>query len=199
MTLQSSTRTRTLLPLAALLLLLAPGALHAQVQELYTFTVGALGGAGGSLDVDRGDALDNFGGQLNLGLVTEARTHLILRLGKLDLDTDEGFGSLDDEAELTYATIGGEYRWRETYYTSGIYLSLGGYQLEGKQAQFSVEGDFFRFVEETDTAPGLALGVTGEFPLHRRVGLLVELSGHYVDFEDANVFAMGHAGIAVHF
>ena len=190
MTPQSSTRTRTLLPLAALLLLLAPGALHAQVQELYTFTIGALGGAGGSLDVDRGDALDNFGGQLNLGLVTEERTHLILRLGKLGLDTDEGFGSLDDDAELTYATIGGEYRWRETYYTSGIYLSLGGYRLEGID---------FRGSEETDTAPGLVLGVTGEFPLHRRVGILVELSGHYVDFEDANVFAMGHAGIAIHF
>ncbi|HEX5757773.1 MAG TPA: hypothetical protein VF121_01120 [Thermoanaerobaculia bacterium] len=175
---------------AALVLLLASGAAPVRAQELYTFSVGALGGVGGSLDVDRGDALDNLGAQLDFGLVTDLRTHLVLRLGRLDLDTDEGFGPFADDSELTYATIGGEYKWRESYYTSGIYLALGGYRLEGID---------FRGSEETDTAPGLALGVTGEFPLHRRVAVLVELSGHYVDFEDANLFALGHAGLAVHF
>jgi hypothetical protein len=184
-------RNRRLLALlgATAALLLLPRAGEAQSQELYTFTVGLLGGAGGSVDVDRGDDLGNTGAQLNLDMVTDLRTHVALRLGKLDLDTDEGFGSLS-EAELTYATIAGEYKWRETYYTSGVYLGLGAYELEGTGAGGGVE---------SDTAPGAVLGVTGEFQLHRRVGLLVELSGHWADFEEANVFAMGHAGLAIHF
>ncbi len=172
----------------ALLLLLAP-VRAARAQELYNFTAAFLGGAGGSLDVDRGDDLGNTGLQLNLALVTEPRTHVALRLGRLDLDVDPGFGSLTD-AELTYATVAGEYKWREVYYTSGVYLGLGAYELEGLGPG---GGD------ESDTAPGAVLGVTGEFQLHRKVGLLLELSGHWADFEEANVFAMGHAGIAVHF
>jgi hypothetical protein len=171
----------------ALVLLLAPSG-AARAQELYNFTAAFMGGAGGSLDVDRGDDLDNTGLQLNLGMVTEPRTHVQLRLGRLDLDVEEGFGSLTD-AELSYATVAGEYKWREVYYTSGVYLGLGAYQLEGAGSR----GD------ESDTAPGAVLGITGEFQLHRRVGLLLELSGHWVDFEEANVFAMGHAGIAIHF
>lgn len=172
----------------ALVLLLAP-ARTARAQELYNFTVAGLGGAGGSLDVDRGDDLGNTGLQLNLDMVTEPRTHVALRLGRLDLDLDEGFGSLTD-AELTYATVAGEYKWRETFYTSGLYLGLGAYELTGTGPGGG---------EESDTAPGAVLGVTGEFPLHRKLGLLLELSGHWVDFEEANVFAMGHAGIAIHF
>lgn len=183
--------TRRPLPLpgiiAALLLLLPAGA--ARAQDLYTFTFAALGGAGGSVDVDRGDDLGNTGLQANLDLVTELRTHVGLRLGRLDLDTDEGFGSLTD-AELTYATVAGEYKWREPYYISGVYLGLGAYELKGTGPGGS---------DESDTAPGVVLGITGEFPLHRRVGLLVELSGHYVDFDEANLFAMGHAGVAIHF
>jgi hypothetical protein len=41
--------------------------------------------------------------------------------------------------------------------------------------------------------------VTGEFPITRWLGFQVELSGHYVDFDRANLFAMGHAGVVVHF
>jgi len=181
-------RPLALLGASALMLLLAPSR-AARAQELYNFTVAVLGGAGGSLDVDRGDDLGNTGLQLNLDMVTEPRTHVALRLGKLDLDLDEGFGSLTD-AELTYATVAGEYRWREVYYTSGVYLGLGAYDLQGTGPGGG---------GESDTAPGAVFGLTGEFQLHRRVGLLVELSGHWVDFEEANVFAMGHAGIAIHF
>ena len=168
-------------------LLLLPGA--AGAQELYNFTVGVFGGLGGSIDADPGDSLTNTGFQVNLGLVTESRTHLVLRGGRLALDEDEFFGSLSD-AEMTYATIGGEYRTPETFFDSGIYIALGGYRLEGT--------DFFA-EDQSDTALGLAIGATGELPINHWLGIQAEISGHYVDFDEAQVFGMAHAGVAVHF
>jgi hypothetical protein len=172
----------------ALACLLVPAAVRA--QEQYTFTVGLLGNLGGSLDADVGDSLENTGYQLNLTMVTESRTHVGLRAGKLGLDDKGLFGSLAD-AELTYATLGGEYRFRQTFNESGFYLGLGGYRLQG------VDG----FGEDREkTSLGLAVGVTGEFPIRRWLGLLFELSGHYVvDFDEAQFFAIGQGGVAIHF
>lgn len=169
------------------LALLLPGA--ASAQESYTFTVGVLGGLGGSLDADVGDEVDNTGFQLNLGMVFQPQDHLVVRLGRLGLDSAERFQDLTD-ADLTYLTIGGEYRYRHAYYDSGVYLALGGYRLEGTEPGGS---------DEEETAIGLALGVTGEFPITRWLSFQVELSGHYADLDRANLFAMGHAGLAAHF
>lgn len=167
-------------------LLLLPGA--AGAQELYTFTAGLMGGIGGSVDAEPGDGLDNTGFQLNLAMVTEPRTHVGVRLGRLSLDSEERFGSLS-EAELSYATIAGEYRFPQSYYESGLYIGLGGYRLEGDRGNR----------DESDTAIGLNLGVTGEFKVTSWLGVLVELSGHYADLDEAQLFGMGHAGIAIHF
>ncbi len=168
-------------------LLLLPGV--AGAQELYTYTVGVFGGLGGSFDADPGDSLTNTGFQVNFGVVTDSRTHLVLRTGRLALDEDELFGSLRD-AELTYATIGGEYRSRQDFYESGIYVALGGYRLEGIVAS----GD-----DSSDTSWGLAVGVTSELPIKPWLSLQAELSGHYIDFDEAQVFAMGQVGLAFHF
>lgn len=167
--------------------LLLPGA--AGAQELYTYTVGVFGGIGGSFDADPGDSLTNTGFQLNLGMITEPGTHLVLRTGWLSLDQDEFFGSLRD-AELKYVTIGGEYRYRETYFESGLYIALGGYRLEGTKASGR---------DTRDNSWGLAVGVTGELPIKRWLGIQGEISGHYIDFDEAHIFAMGHAGVVFHF
>lgn len=168
-------------------LLLLPGA--ARAQETYNYSAAVLGGIGGSLDAEPGDDLSNTGFQLNLSMVTDPRTHVGVRVGQLGLDADEFFGSLS-EADLTYVTVGGEYRFDETWYDSGIYLGLGGYRLEGTD---------FAGGDSRDTSLGLTIGVTGEFKVNHWLGVLLELSGHYVDFEEAQVFGMGHGGIAVHF
>jgi hypothetical protein len=167
-------------------LLLLPGA--AGAQELYTYTVGVFGGIGGSFDADPGDSLTNTGYQVDLAVVTQSRTHLVLRAGSLALDGDELFGSLSD-AEMKYVTLGGEYRSRQDFYESGIYLALGGYRLEGITSGR----------DSSDTSLGLALGVTGELPINRWLGFQAEISGHYIDFDEANIFVMGHAGLAFHF
>jgi hypothetical protein len=161
----------------------------AAAQETGTFSVAVLGTMGGSLDAEPGDALDNTGFQLNLGMWTEPRTQVVIRTGRLGLDQDELFGSLTD-ADLTYATIGGEYRNRAGYYDSGVFLSLGAYRLSGQRADGRTEDE---------TAPGLSAGVTGEFRINRWAGVLIELSGHYVDFDDAQIFATGAGGIIFRF
>lgn len=172
----------TLAGLAAL-----PGA--ARAQELYTYSVGVMGGLGGSPDPDRGDGFDNTGLQVNLDLVTEPRTHLGLRLGRLSLDSSDSFGSLTS-ADLSYLTLGGEYRFNEGWYESGVYLALGGYRLEGDRPPGRTR---------RDTALGAAVGFTGELQVMRRLGVLVELSAHYADLDEAQIFGMAHAGVVVHF
>lgn len=168
--------------------LVAPAAVGA--QEQYTFTVGLLGSLGGSLDADVGDSLENTGYQVNLTMVTESRTHVGLRVGQLGLDDQGLFGALRN-AELTYASLGGEYRFRQSYHESGFFLGLGGYRLEGIDPLGA---------DSEKTSLGLAVGVTGEFPIRPWLGLLFELSGHYVvDFDEAQFFAMGQGGVAIHF
>lgn len=170
-----------------LALLLAPAA--ASAQESYNFSVGLLGGLGGSPDADPGDSLTNTGYQLNLTMVTEPQTHVGIRAGQLQLDKDEVFGSLTD-ADLSYVTVGGEYRFRESFYESGLFVALGGYRLEGTGLDLR---------DKSDTALGLSIGVTGEFEITRWLGFLVELSGHYADLDETQIFGMGHAGLSFHF
>lgn len=169
--------------------LLAPVPAAAQ-QELYLFSASALGGLGGSLDAEPGDSLGNTGFQLAVSMLTDPKTHVGVRVGQMALDGDDRFGDLFD-AELLYANVAGEYRYSHSYYDSGVYFGLGGYRLQGD--------DVFSLAEEDETALGGVLGVTGEFAITRRLGVLVELSGHWVNFDDQQVFVMGHAGFVVHF
>jgi len=178
--------------LGRLLLLLGllslPG--MAGAQEQYNYSVGLLGGIGGSVDADPGDSLGNTGYQLNLNMVTEPRTLLGLRAGQMALDDDGLFGSLT-EAELSYVTVSGEYRFRQSFYDSGFYLGLGGYRLEGTA---------FSGGDGEQTSVGAVVGATGDFPINNWLGVMVEFSGHYVvDFDDAQFFVMGHGGLAIRF
>ncbi len=183
-------RTHRLLGSLALLVALLALPAAARAEDHYTFSAAVLGGIGGSPDVD-GANYGNGGFQVNLGLVTEPRTILGLRVGHLSLNRPNPFGDLTG-AGLTYATIGGEYRFRETYYDSGVFVALGAYRLSGTDP-FGVSRD--------RTAAGASLGFTGEFPITRQLGALVELSGHYADLRSEGVqfFAMGHAGLIWHF
>lgn len=174
------------LVLLGALLGLAPAA--GRAQELYNYAVDVLGTLGGSPDADPGSSLTNTGYQLNLLLVTEPRTLVGLRAGQLSLDKDGLFNDLRD-AKLSYATLGGEYRARQVSFESGVFLGIGGYRLEGTAPTRSF----------SNSSWGLSAGVSSEFYVTRRVGILLELSGHYTDLKDIQFFVMGHGGVAVHF
>lgn len=162
----------------------------AAAQQLYTFTVGAFGGIGGSFDAEPGDDLDNTGFQLGASMITEPHTRIALRAGRLGLADGEQFGSFT-EADLEYLTVAGEYRFSGSYYSPWAYVGLGGYRVQGD--------DLFGGGDADDTAAGLAVGLLGEFTVTRRLDFVVEASGHYVDFDHANIFVLGHAGLAFHF
>ena len=169
---------------------LGPPPAAAQAQEPYNFSASVMGGVGGSTDADPGDGVDNLAFQLGFKLVTQPRTQLGFRLGRFEVGSGDRFGSLTD-AELTYATVAGEYRLREPFYDSGVFLGLGLYRLDGTSVLGGDGGD--------ETAPGLTLGVSGDFAINRRLSFLLELGGHYVDFDEANVFVTGLAGVGFHF
>jgi hypothetical protein len=179
----------TLTAAAALFLLPAT----AQAQAGYTFTLSALGGIGGGISVDQGDGIGNPSLQLGFALITQPKTHVGLRLGTIDLDTDGGFGDEEilADADLTYVTLSGEYRYSYDWYESGVYLGLGGYQLSGTSLLTGADGD--------DTGVGVVLGLTGEFNMTRNLGILVEIAGHWADLEEAGSFVTAQVGVAWHF
>lgn len=184
----------TLVALAVLVLpgvLLGPPPAAAQAQEPYNFTASVMGGLGGSTDADPGDGIDNLALQLGFKLVTQPRTLLGFRLGRFDLGSDDRFGSLTD-AELTYATVAGEYRLRERFYDSGVWFGLGIYRLDGTALPGGEDGG-------DDTAPGLTVGVSGDFQITRKLSFLLELGGHYADLDEANVFVTALAGVGYNF
>jgi hypothetical protein len=168
-------------------LLAAPG--DASAQQLYTFTVSASAGFGGSLDANPGDEITLGSYQFAAAIVTEPRTLVGVRVGRIGFDDDEPLESLFD-ADLTYLTLAGEYKFDQTFYEGGMYVGVGGYRLEGVDAAGAAQDD---------TSFGLAIGVTGEFPITRRLGVVVEFAGHYTDLDEAQLFATGLAGLALHF
>jgi hypothetical protein len=179
-------RTRLVLMLA---LCLAVPAAALRAEDLSNFVVAALGGIGGSPDAKPGRDYGNPTFQLDLARIVEPQALVGIHVGHLALDRKPFFGPLQN-ADMTYVNVGGEYRYQESYYESGIFIGIGGYRLGGKL----LDG-----TSHNETAVGGTLGVTGEFKINRSFGVLIEISGHYVDFKDQKVFAMAHAGFSYHF
>jgi hypothetical protein len=156
-----------------------------QAQELYTFTVGVLGGVAGSPDTPS-TSFDRQSLQVNLQFETDARTQVGIRVGQVELtDKGERLNGLF-EPKLQYVSIGGEYRTRQSYYDSGIFIALGGYRLEGSGGS-------------SKTAAGLSAGATGEFTFNRHVGVIAEIAAHYADLDDLQYFGSAQIGLAFHF
>lgn len=181
---------RPIVLLAVLLALALPAA--AAAQDVYNWSVGVMGGLGGSVDVKPGSR--NFGNgswQIEGLALTEPRTYLGLRLGHLDLGGKDTLFGTRVGADLSYVTLSGQYMYEESYYDSGVYLGVGAYRLGGTDA--------FTGGSAGKTAAGGVLGLTGDFKASRRFSILVEVSGHYIDVRDSHIFAMAHGGLAFHF
>lgn len=174
---------------SAIALALAFVAGSAEAQELYSYSVILSGGIGGSFDAEPDPGLGNTTYQLEFSFVTAPKNRFSARLGRMDFSGDRGF-AVFPEAELTYLTLGGEYRARRPLYDSGVFFALGGYRLEGTT--------IFGTTEE-DTAVGLSFGTTADFPINRWLSIRAELAGHFTDLEEAQFFGALLGGVAVHF
>jgi hypothetical protein len=176
-----------LVPAATLLLAAAfAPALHA--SEARNFRVVAAGGLGGPLDADAPDpGVENGSFQLGFAWVTQPQARVGIRLGSADLG--DAVEQLLDPT-LDWITIGGEYLYNETYFESGLYLGLGYYRLDGV-----LDG-----VSQDDTAIGLVLGATGDFPLTQSFSIVGELSVHWADLDQSGqLFGFAHLGLAFSF
>lgn len=164
-----------------ILMICGPSAGLAQGAGLYT--VGLMGGLGGSNEDDPDTDFGNFAFQAQFTTKIDNITLWGVRVGRLDLDTD--IDALD--SEVSYLTLAGEYIFNDKGFESGLYLGLGVYDYDGGA------------ILEDETALGLVVGVTGELDINERFGVLLELSGHYADLDRTQFLLMGHVGIGFHF
>jgi hypothetical protein len=162
--------------------LLLPASSSAQ-QHQYNFSIGLLGGIGGSPDADPDLGVDNFGLEAFFSMETSIRTRFVVRAGQMGLESDGGVIDTD----LNYLTLSGEYEFHESSYEAGLFIGLGLYEL-----------DPTRGIPD-ESSVGLTIGTTGDIRLTDRLSVIIQISGHYVDFDYAQFFVMGHAGLAFHF
>lgn len=149
-------------------------------QSPHTYSVGLMAGLGGTFEDTPDFGFDNFGWQAFFTMKIETSTRWGVRAGELGLDA----GAL--EADLRYVTLSGEYLFADRWFESGLYIGLGAYDVDAP-----LLGD--------DSSLGLVVGVTADFALAGRFSLLLELSGHYADLDAAQIFVMGHGGVAYRF
>ncbi len=155
-------------------------------QSGYTYSIGLLGGLGGSADAEPDTGLDNLGWQARFSMELEVRTLFSVRAGQLQLAVDDVPGGLFD-SDLSYVTLSGEYTFPAGFYESGVFIGLGAYDLSG-------DG-----VLADESAIGLTVGTSGDFRITKRLSCLIELAGHYADLDYAQLFFMAHAGLSFHF
>lgn len=178
-----------LVPFVIALAAVAAPLAAAEQQESYTFTLGLLGGVGGSLDADPDPGLAQRSWELAAGMVTAPRTLVVVRAGRLSIEGDPAFERFS-KADLEYVNVAGEYRFAQPTYDYGTYVGIGYYRLNG---------DLLAGGEDSESDLGIVLGLTGDFDVTRYLSIIGEVSGHYVFLGDASIFAMANVGLAVHF
>lgn len=179
---------RAFLAAAVLAPLLA--ASPAMAFDNYTFTAALFGGYGGVLDGEDQGPFDESALQLAVGMLTQDRTHAIVRLGRLEFDDDHLFANRFG-AEVEYLSLAGEYRFQQPAYDFGLFVGIGAYRVTGRELGF-VE-------EEEEEALGFALGATGDFDMTRHLSFVAEIDFHYALFDEAELYGVALAGLAVHF
>jgi hypothetical protein len=167
---------------------LAPDAAQAQAaqaQSTHRYALSLLGGVGGSSDAD----FTNPTFQLGWSLATERDTEFGIRLGRIGYGSKDQVGDLLGP-ELTYLSLAGEYRFQESFYSSGMFLGIGYYD---------IQGDHITDAGDSDDGFGLHFGVNGDFDINHRWSVIVELGAHWADLGAEKFFATGLAGFAVKF
>jgi hypothetical protein len=158
-----------------------------QAQNLHNYSIGLMVGLGGAAESNPDTGIDNLALEGFFSYRIDRYAHFRARVGQLDLETSFG------ETQLDYITLSGEYLINGGSYESGLFLGLGFYDIS--DGIFDSTGQGF----QEDNALGLTLGVTGDFSLTDRFSILVELSGHYADFDGTQFFVAGHTGLVFHF
>lgn len=174
-------------------LLLVPAT--AAVSQAYTYSIAGLVGVGGSLDeTDAGFGKPAW--QVTFTSDIAEKTYFAARLGGLHWSSGDNVAEVTSPS-LYYVTLAGEYRETRASFSGGfvvpaVYIGLGFYSLDGTDE----DGESL-----SESAPGLAVGLTGDMPLNskRTLTLRLELAAHYAALDAAQLFGMVHLGLSYHF
>ena len=163
--------------------------------QSYTYTIGGLVGVGGSLDeTDAG--FGNPAWQITFTSDIAEKTYFAARVGGMHWSGEDQVAEMFGPT-LYYVVLAGEYRETRASFSGGfiepgVYIGLGFYSLEG-------EDELGESLSES--APGLAIGLTGDIPLNgkRNIVLRTELAAHYAALETAQLFGVVHLGLSYRF
>jgi opacity protein-like surface antigen len=146
-------------------------------------TVGVLAGVAGPVD---GGAFNGSSVQLIVSYDYSKRQHLVLHIADLDLDDGLDNARLRD-GQLRYVSLGTSFRSDGNFYDSGLSIGIGAYEQESANGLFD------------ETAFGLHVGVDGLFEVTEHWGVIVELTGHWVDFSTESQWVTAVAGVGFRF
>jgi hypothetical protein len=110
-------------------------------------------------------------------------TSFKIKVGKVDFDGEDfsdGAGPVAD-VDIEYALGLVEYRFNEIWGSTSLFAGPGAYRRKGPGGR---ESDF-----------GFSLGVGGNFPMTRRLGVVVEAAYHWINFDDSIDFLTLGAGV----
>lgn len=165
--------------LLLLVLLVTPSLALAQ-----PFQFGILAGAGRSMEDGFDLDFDEQVVEVFVGTRVDVQTMFNVKFGQ----TDTAVGPTGDAlpgGKLEYLAGQVEYQFDEIWGSSSLFAGPGVYRARG--------GD----IEEAEL--GISGGVNAVFPLTRRYGVLVELSYHWVNFEESYTFLTATGGLKVSF
>lgn len=141
-------------------------------------SVGIADGGGDGFEFDFDDSLQ----EIWIGTEMTSGTTVRLRGGRLETEIGPTIGGTllrDGEVEYLEALV--EYSSSEVFGSSGFYLGPGFYRQEFDQ------------YEESDW--GVSAGVNALFPVTRRLGVLFDVSYHWVNFEESYDFIAATGGV----
>ena len=183
------------LQIGCLVALLAFVGTAASRAQKYSQSFSGLVGVGGSFDeTDAG--FGNVNWQLGFTNEIAEKTHFAARLGGIHWSSGDLVGEVASPT-LLYLTVAGQYwegnaSFSGSFVSPGVYIGLGVYNLDGEDAA----GE-----SVSETAPGLAIGLTGDIDLNqkRTISLRLEFAAHYAALDAAQLFGNALVGVAYHF
>lgn len=142
--------------------------------------------AGGAQSMEDGFELDFGDGvrEVFFGARIDVDAMFNVKLGQVDTAVGPT-GLPTDDGKVEYVLGQVEYKFDEIWGSSSIFAGPGAYRGRADD------------LEETNF--GLAGGVNASFPVTRRFALLLELSYHWVNFEENYTFVTATGGLRVSF
>lgn len=161
------------------MILTALAATSVQAQSMsVAFEIGAAESLEDGIDLDFGSGLY----EIYLGVSPEPSTEFRIKLGSMNSEEGPRAGDMKYVQGLI------AYEFDETWGSTSLFAGPAYYRFEPDSALAAEESEF-----------GAVGGVGGDFPVHRRLSLVVDLAYHWINFDEPYTFLSASGGIRVRF